>query len=72
LTLPLLVENEAISRYVQQSDQLYLRNSLPELLTVNEAVTIATQEYRLNLQQAQRLKLLLNKETKRLLPSQDV
>jgi len=68
LTLPLLIENQAISRYIQQSNQPYLRNSLPELLTVSEAVILATEEYRLSLSQSQQLKNWLNKETKRLLP----
>ena len=68
LTLPLLVENVAISRYIQQSNQLYLRNSLPELTTVSEATRLAIAEYNLSHYQAQKLTAYLNQETKRLLP----
>lgn len=59
LTAPLLLENEAISRYIQQTNQQFLRASLPELTTVNEAIYLATQEYRLTPSQTKKLRTLL-------------
>lgn len=59
LTAPLLVENEAVSSYIEMTGRQDLRNSLPELTSVNEAVILATQEYRLNPSQQARLTKLL-------------
>lgn len=61
LTAPLLLENEAISRYIQQSNQHFLRSSLPELTTVNEAISLAVAEYSLKPSQTQMLRTLLEK-----------
>ena len=61
LTAPLLAENEAISAYLLEMDRQELRNSLPELTSVNEAVILASQEYRLNASQQKKLTALLSK-----------
>ena len=55
LTAPLLVENEAISTYLEESNRFSLRSSLPELTTVNEAVILASLEFRLSTSQQARL-----------------
>lgn len=57
---PLLAENEAISKYIEQTGNLTLRSALPELTTVNEAVLVATKEHRLNPSMQLQLKELLN------------
>jgi hypothetical protein len=44
---PLLLENEAISRYFQSNGSDFLRDALPNVLTMDEAVALATMEYRL-------------------------
>ncbi len=59
LTAPLLVENEAISSFLQETRQISLRTSLPELNSVNEAVILASMEYRLTRSQQAKLKQLL-------------
>ena len=59
LAAPLLVENEAISRYLIETDSLHLRSSMPELQTVGEAVILASREYRLKPSQQRQLDLLL-------------
>lgn len=59
LAAPLLVENEAISRYLEATDSLHLRSSMPELQTVGEAVILASKEYRLKPSQQRQLELLL-------------
>lgn len=61
LTAPLLLENEAISRYIQQSNQHFLRNSLPELVTMNEAILLAISEYGLKPSQTKKLRMLLDR-----------
>lgn len=61
LTAPLLVETEAISAYILEGDQGYLRTSLPELNSVNEAVMLASQEYPLSQSQQAKLHQLLTK-----------
>ena len=59
LVAPLLQENEAISDYLLLANSPSLRASLPELTSVNEAVILASREYRLNpLQQAKLTELL--------------
>ena len=57
---PLLAENEAISRHIQQTGNLDLRKALPELTTPKEAVKLMIQEYGLNQAQAKTLLMLLN------------
>jgi hypothetical protein len=47
LTAPLLMENEAISLFVEASGSTSLRSCLPEVTTINEAVALATEEFRL-------------------------
>lgn len=59
LVAPMLLENEAISQYVQDESSATLRWSLPELTSISEAVALATEEYRLNPQQQARLRKLL-------------
>jgi hypothetical protein len=49
---PLLVENEAISRYIVETDNLGLRAAMPGLVTVDEAVAISVAEWRLDHDQA--------------------
>ena len=56
---PLLLENEAISRYIQMKDSDYLRGSLPEVTSMDEAVYLATMEYRLTEPEQENLKSLL-------------
>ena len=59
LTAPLLVENEAVSSYIEEMGRLDLRSSMPELCSVNEAVILATMDYRLTPSQQARLTKLL-------------
>ena len=58
---PLLLENRAISAYSLKTDNLALRQALPEITTVAEAVLIAQKEYRLTVKQNQSLQQLLSK-----------
>lgn len=41
---PLLTENEAISRYIEQTGNSSLRTALPEILTPEEAVALEANE----------------------------
>lgn len=41
---PLLAEHEAISRYIEHTGRHELRNALPEILSVKEAVSMASSE----------------------------
>jgi len=59
LVAPLLAENLAISRYVEQTGRTSLRNSLPEIVTVNEAMILASQEFSLKPSQQTALRKLL-------------
>lgn len=59
LTAPLLAENEAISRYVEASGNPGLRASLPELTSINEALVLASHEFRLSPSQQSMLRKLL-------------
>lgn len=61
LVAPLLQENEAISQFLLETQRPNLRASLPELTSVNEAVILASQEYRLTASQQQKLTQLLTK-----------
>lgn len=64
LVAPLLVETEAISSYLEETQQQTLRQSLPELTSVNEAVILASMEYRLTPSQQQKLSQLLKRALK--------
>ena len=50
---PLLAEREAISIYARKHPQI--REAIPEVLSTDEAVLIATSEHRLNINQATQL-----------------
>lgn len=54
---PLLLENLAISRYCESRPDL--RNALPEVPTVTEAVLLASADHPLSPQQQKRLQVLL-------------
>ena len=56
---PLLLENVAISRHIQQTDNQSLRQALPEVTTVNEAVILASVDQELSTFQQRRLAKLL-------------
>ncbi len=56
---PLLAENEAISSYINQTDNSDLRTALPEVLNAPEAVAIASQERPLSESEQQQLLDLL-------------
>lgn len=64
LVTPLLVETEAISSYLEETQQPMLRMSLPEVTSVNEAVTLASMEYPLTPFQQRKLTQLLNQAMK--------
>lgn len=59
LVAPLLRETVAISRYVDAQASPELRSCLPEVTSINEAVALATQEFRLKPSQQTRLAELL-------------
>lgn len=59
LVAPLLHENLAISRFIEQTGRTDLRNSLPELVTASEATTLASSDLRLTPRQEQKLHALL-------------
>ena len=61
LVAPLLIENEAISAYLEESQQPTLRASLPEINSVNEAVMLASMEYEMTPSQQRKLTQLLSK-----------
>lgn len=64
LVAPLLMETEAISSYLEETQQPMLRMSLPEVTSVNEAVTLASMEYPLTPFQQRKLTQLLNQAMK--------
>lgn len=64
LTAPLLVENVAISAYLIESGRQELRSSMPELISVSEAVMLASTEYRLLPSQQAKLQALLSEAMK--------
>ncbi len=66
LVAPLLIENEAISAYLEETQQPTLRTSLPEVTSVNEAVILASMEYPLTQSQQKKLAQLLSKPLDRL------
>ena len=59
LVAPLLRENVAISRFLQAQPTPELRACLPELTSINEAVVLATEEFRLKPSQQTQLAQLL-------------
>lgn len=59
LTAPLLLENRAISRFVETQQAPSLRAGLPELTTISEAVDLATEEFSLMPSQQSKLRQLL-------------
>lgn len=59
LTAPLFMETAALSAFIVETGQQSLRQSLPELTSVNEAVELATLEYRLSPSQQKQLAQLL-------------
>ena len=66
LVMPLYVENEAISAYIEETQQAQLRSSLPELTTVKECLVLAAQEFRLNQSQLASLQRSLVKHAQQL------
>jgi hypothetical protein len=64
---PLLAENAAISRYIETKHNPSLRQALPELTTVEEAISLASMEYSLTAADQKKLRALLAQPTK--LPS---
>lgn len=60
LVAPLLLENEAISAYLDETDQGWLRAAMPEVNLVEEAVHIAQLECRLDHEQSECLARLLD------------
>jgi len=59
---PLLLENVAISRFIQSKGDPGLRNALPEVVTVSEAVMMATMDRWLTEAQHEQLKALLENQ----------
>lgn len=62
LVAPLLIESEAISAYIEEFQKYSLRAVLPEILSVSEAVALASLEYRLTPEQERKLTELLDAE----------
>ena len=60
LLTALLMENQAISTYLEAQQSTSLRSSLPELTSISEAVDLGTAEYRLSRPQQQSLRTLLS------------
>lgn len=56
---PLLVENEAISRYLVRGNHFALRTALPEVISIDEAVRIATMDRFLTSEEATLLAAML-------------
>lgn len=61
LTAPLLTENLAISTYLAERQSVTLREALPELTTIREAVDLATAEFRLTAREQTHLRTLLQR-----------
>ncbi len=59
LVAPLLEENVAISAWIEKIGRTDLRNSMPELTSVSEALILASGEYRLMPSQQNKLRALL-------------
>jgi hypothetical protein len=60
--MPLLLENVAISRYIQAQGDLSLRQALPEVTTIAEAVILASLDRPLNRMEQTSLANLLKAE----------
>lgn len=58
---PLLLENEAISRYVAENERPELRGSLPEVLNPAEAVQLMAAEHNLGANEKAELQAMLEK-----------
>lgn len=56
---PLLAENEAISKYIEQTGNSSLRSALPEILSAPEAVSIASKDRSLSKSEQQLLLKML-------------
>lgn len=59
LVAPLLQESEAISQFILETQSPNLRASLPEVVSIKEALILAAKEYRLMPSQTEKLKQLL-------------
>ncbi len=57
--LPLLLERQAITQFIQKSRQFNLRQALPEVSSPQDAVALMTQDQRLNKKEAEQLLNLL-------------
>ncbi len=58
---PLLAEHQAISAYINQTDNSDLRAALPEVLNAEEAVAIAQQDRSLSEKEQQQLLVMLQR-----------
>ena len=65
LVAPLLEENLAVTRWLEQTERPDLRNSMPELVSVDEAMRLASQEFSLMTSQAARLRQRLQADLQR-------
>lgn len=59
---PLLLENVAISRFIRSRGHPGLRNALPELVTISEALMVAAMDRPLTEAQQEQLAVLLENE----------
>lgn len=59
---PLLLENVAISQYIQVKQNLELRMPLPEIISINEAVAVASMDRMLSPVQQKELRALLRED----------
>jgi hypothetical protein len=59
LMAPLMCEAEAISAYIAETRQDVLRNALPEVTSLAEAISLASVDYRLTKEQQASLKQVL-------------
>ena len=57
--LPLLVEQQALTEFIETTGEPELRKALPEVLNQSEAVQLMTQEYNLSKEQQKQLRQLL-------------
>lgn len=69
--LPLLLENQAISRFIVETDNLELRNQLPEVTDVQEALWLLSQDYPLDPKEMRDVEKLLNQALKKELPKSE-
>ena len=52
---PVLAEQEAITAFIEETGNMMLRGSLPDVTTADEAVMVMTEEHRLTPEQAEQL-----------------